>query len=119
MRAYLACDEGGIDELGAIDREQVAKLIDKANASLLTKKQFGVGFYRSERDFLEIRPVGGSEYMVWSDIISGGGGSSGLIGFFLKRKAHIEKIVAGREEAVEAVYYYMDHSREAFERQYT
>jgi hypothetical protein len=119
MRAYLAYDEGGIDELGAIDKEQVVSLIEKADASLRTKKQFGVGFYRSEKDFLEIRPVGKSEYMIWSDIISGGGGSSGLLGFFSMRKTHIDKIVAGRETAAEAVFYYMDHSREAFERKYT
>lgn len=118
MRAYLGYDEGGVEELGAIDKEQVVLLIDKADASLVTKKQFCVGFYRSEKDFLEIRPVGKSEYMIWSDIISGGGGSSGLLGFFSRRQTHIDKIVAGREAAAEAVFYYMDHSRDAFERHY-
>lgn len=118
MRAYIAYDEGGIDELGTIDREQVVSLIDKADASLATEKQFGIGFYRNKKDFIEIRPVGKSEYMVWSDIIARGQGS-GFFGFFLGRKAHIDKIVEEREAAVEAVYYYLDYSREAFERKYS
>lgn len=117
MRAYIAYDEGGIDELGEIDKEQVASLIDKADASLNVEKQFGVGFYRSKKDFLEIRPVGKSQYMVWSDLIANKQ-SSGLLSFFSWGKANLDKIVIGRDAAIEAVYYYMDYSREAFEQKY-
>ena len=48
-----------------------------------------------------------------------GHSGSGFSGFFLRRKAHIDKIVEGREAAAEAIYYYMDYSREAFERKYS
>jgi hypothetical protein len=118
MRAYKAYDEGDIDELGDIDKEKVASLIDKADASQAAEKQFGVGFYRSEKDFLEIRPVGRSQFMVWSDVLAQSR-SSGLLGFFSLRKAHIDKIVTGRDAAIEVVHYYMDNSREAFESKYS
>lgn len=65
MRAYFAYDEGGIEEIGEATREQVLSLIEQAKASLTKDKQFGVGFYRSERDFFEVRPVGKSQYMLW------------------------------------------------------
>ena len=87
----------------------------KKDASLIG--QFGVGFYRTETDFVEIRPVGKSEFMVWSDCIVKNA-SSGLLGFFQKKKSHIDKIVVGRESAIAAVSDYMDCSREAFEQKY-
>jgi hypothetical protein len=55
--------------------------------------------------------------MVWSDVLAQSG-SSGFLGFFTRQKAHIEKIVKGREAAIEVVHYYMDKSREAFESKY-
>ncbi len=118
MRAYIAHDEGGIEELGEVEKDQLLSLIDRAEASLATEKQFGVGFYRSEKDFLEVRPVGKSQFMIWSDVIAINT-SSGLLGVFSKKKAHIEKLVSGREAAVGAVSYYMDYSRGAFEREYS
>ncbi len=118
MRAYLAYDDGAIEELGDIERGQVASLIEKADGSLASDRQFGIGLYRNERDFFEIRPVGKSEYMLWSDIIAKSQ-SSGLLGFLFKRKTHIDKVVSGRDTAAEAALYYMEYSREAFERRYT
>jgi len=118
MRAYKAYDESGIEELGDVSKDQVSLLIEQADASLTTAKQFGVGFYRTEKDFLEIRPVGKSEYMVWSDRIAGNT-NTGFLGFFSKAKRHIDTTVTGREKAVEAVLYYMDYSREAFEQKYS
>ncbi len=118
MRAYLAHDDGGTEELGEAKKEQVLSLIDRAEASLATEKQFGVGFYRSEQDFLEVRPVGKSQYMIWSDVIASNTGS-GFLGLLSKKKAHIEKVVVGREAAAEAANCYMDFSREAFERKYS
>jgi len=118
MRAYKAYDESGIEELGEVAKDQVPSLIERADASLATDKQFGVGFYRSEKDFLEIRPVGKSEYMIWSDRIVRNT-SAGFLGSFSKTNSNIDKIVAGREKAVEAVLYYMDYSREAFEQKYS
>ena len=117
MRAYIAYDEGGIEELGEIERDGVLPLIDRADASLSKKSQFGVGFCRSKKDFLEVRPVGKSEYLLWSDAIAKAG-SAGFLGLFFRRKAHIDKIVAGRDAAATAVYYYMDYPRETFERKY-
>ena len=118
MRAYKAYDESGIEELGDVSKEQVSSLIELADASLASEKQFGIGFYRSETDFVEIRPVGKSEFMVWSDRIVKSA-SSGLLGLFQKKKSNIDKIVVGLDAAVEAVSYYMDYSREAFEQKYT
>jgi hypothetical protein len=116
MRAYFAYDEGGIEELGETTREQVVSLIEKAEASLSGDKQFCVGFCRSERDFFEVRPVGKSQYMLWSDIISGGG-KRGFVARFLQRKTHINKIVE-RDLAVAAAYDYFECSREEFELKY-
>jgi hypothetical protein len=118
MRAYLAYDDGAIEELGDIVRDQVASLIDKADASLAADRQFGIGLYRNDKDFFEIRPVGKCEYMIWSDIIAKSQ-SSGLLGFLFKRKSHIDKVLSGRDTAAEAAFYYMEYPREAFERRYT
>ena len=118
MRAYIAYDEGGIEELGDIDKDQVLSLIDKADASLTGAKQFGVGFYRSEKDFLEVRPVGKSQYMLWSDLIVKGQ-STGFASFFSRRKTHIDNIINGRAAAADVVYSYMDYSREEFEHKYS
>lgn len=117
MRAYFAFDEGGIEELGEVIREQILSLIDQAETSLTGDKQFGVGFYRSERDFFEVRPVGKSQYMLWSDLIVDSG-SRGFIARLLQRKTHMEKIVAGRDLAVAAARDYFEYSREEFERKY-
>jgi len=67
MRAYLAYDDSGIKELGDVSKDDLPALIEQADASLATHKQCGVGLYRSEKDFLEIRPAGKSEYLIWSD----------------------------------------------------
>ena len=114
MRAYKAFDESGIEELGPVSKEQVPALIAAAETSL-SGKSFGLGLYRSEKDFIEVRPVGKSEYLIWSDRITGGGG----ILSWLARKPHIQKIVAGQAQAIEAAFYYMDSSRDAFERKYS
>ena len=113
MRAYKGFEESGIEELGPVSGEQVADLIAAAEASL-SNKPYGLGLYRSKKDFVGIRPVGDSEYLVWSDRISGGG----LLARFFS-SGHIEKVVRSRAEAVEAALYYMDSSREAFERKYS
>src|SRR5271165_914425 len=117
MRAYFAYDEGGIEELGEATREQVPLLIEQAEASLSGDRQFGVGFYRSERDFVEVRPVGKSQYMLWSDLISGNS-NRGFVARFLQRKTHIDKIVEGRGLAVAAACDYFDCPRDEFERKY-
>ena len=90
MRAYFAYDEGGIEELGEATREQVPLLIKQAEASLSGGKQFGVGFYRTERDFVEVRPVGKSQYMIWSDLISGNGNRGFLARLLQRRRTSIK-----------------------------
>jgi hypothetical protein len=117
MRAYFAYDEGGIEELGEATREQVPLLIKQAEASLSGGKQFGVGFYLAERDFVEVRPVGKSQYMIWSDLISANG-NRGFLARLLQRKTNINKIVAGRDLAVAAACEYFDCPRDEFERKY-
>jgi hypothetical protein len=118
MRPYKAYDESGIEELGDDSKDQISSLIEQADTSLATDKQFGIGFYRTEKDFLEIRPVGKSEYMIWSDRIARNA-NVGFLGLFSKAKSHIDLIVSGREKAIEAVLYYMNYSREAFEQKYS
>jgi hypothetical protein len=118
VRAYREYDESGIEELGDISREQVPQLIADAEESLTTAKQFGVGFYRTEQDFLEIRPVGKSQYMIWSDKIAENSASS-FFGRLFQKRGNIYKVVTGRERAIESVLFYMDYSREAFERKYS
>ena len=117
MRAYFAYDEGRIEELGETTKEQVLTLIEQAEASLAKDKQFGVGFYRTERDFFEVRPVGESQYILWSDLIADSG-NRGFVARFLRSKTHIEKIVDGRVLAAAAAYDYFECSREEFERKY-
>lgn len=74
-------------------------------------------FYRSELDFFEVRPVGKSQFMLWSDLIADSG-KRGFIARFLRSKTHIEKIVIGRDLAAAAAYDYFECSREGFERKY-
>jgi hypothetical protein len=117
MRAYFAYDEGGIEELGETTQERVRSLIEQAEASLTKDKQFGVVFYRTKRDFFEVRPVGKSQFMLWSDLISDVG-NRGFVARFFQRKTHINKIVEGRDLAAAAAYDYFQSSREEFERKY-
>ena len=114
MREYIAYDDSGIEELGDVSKGQVLSLIEQAVASLANDKQFAVGFCRRESDFLEIRPVWKSQYMIWSDRLV-----PRRLRDVSRVKRHIEKVVIGREAAHEAVLFYMDDSREAFEARYT
>jgi hypothetical protein len=113
MRAYLAYDDSGIKELGAISKDDLPSLIEQADASLTTDKQYGVGLYRSEKDFLEVRPVGKSEYLIWSDRLV-----PRRLRDLFRVKIHIDRVVIGREAALQAMLYWMDNSREAFEQKY-
>jgi hypothetical protein len=113
MRAYLAYDDSGIKELGDVSKDDLPALIEQADASLATHKQCGVGLYRSEKDFLEIRPAGKSEYLIWSDRLA----PRRLLDL-LRVKRHIDRVVIGREAAYQAMLYWMDNSREAFEQKY-
>lgn len=117
MRAYFAYDTGGMEELGETSQEQIPSLIARADASLSTDNQFGVGLYRSDDDFVEIRPVGNGEYLIWSDIIAVGS-DRGFLSLLFGRKQHIDKVVAGRDLATAAAYDYMERSRAEFERRY-
>lgn len=113
IRAYKAFDEAGIEELGFISRAQIQPLVLSAEASL-AENAYGLGLYRSSRDFVEIRPVGKSEFLVWSDLIAR---KPGWLYWFARRQ-HVERIVVGHARAVEAAHDYIDHPRDAFERKY-
>ena len=112
MKAYKAYLDSGIEELGDKPLNVVLDLIRSARQSE-DVKEFGIGFYRSERDFMEVRYVGKDQYLIWSDRI---------VGPLWKRllsKRHIEKIVDGDQGALEAVSVYFEQSRERFEQRYS
>ena len=114
MRAYKIYDELDMEELGDIKKGQISALLDEADASLSSDKPYGIGLYRSEEDFVEIRPVGHSGYLIWSDRLSTPRGFMGL----LSRKKRIEKIIENRAQAIEAAICYMEQSRDEFEQKY-
>jgi len=120
VRGYLCYDEHGIEELGEVHEDDLPALLDRADAALSGNRQFGIGLYRSKQDFFEIRPVGKSEYMLWSDRIVGrrGAGFWGWLAWLLA-KAQIDQTVQGRSTALAAASYYMSHTRDAFERKYS
>lgn len=117
MRAYMRYEQGEVKELGEVGRKQVQGLIDRADFSIVTPRPYGLGFYRSEADFLELTPVGQSEFLLWSDLITGRQDAS-LLRSLLRSKQHIDIIVKGREAAAAVVLEYMDSSRQAFERRF-
>jgi hypothetical protein len=114
MRAYKAFEESGIEELGTVSKSQIPALIAAATLSMAEKNSFAVGLYRSEADFVEIRPVSKDAYLIYADRIAQNGGMLG----WLFRKAPIEKTLNSQAYAVEAAYYFMDESRASFERKY-
>lgn len=113
MRAYKLFVESGIEELGPVAREDVPALMASVEETPDVDWR-GVGFYRDEKDFVEINPVGDSKFMIWSDLIAG----EKRFLSWPSRKRCIERIVIGRARAVEAVLDYMDLSREEFEEKY-
>lgn len=112
MKAYKAYLESGIEELGDKPLKVALDLISSARQSESTK-EFGIGFYRSERDFMEVRYVGRGQFLIWSDRIVGPRWKR------LFRKPHIEKVVDGDQGALEAVTAYFEQSRESFEQKYS
>ena len=116
MQAYKSFVESGIEELGEITKDQIPMLFDAAEKALEAPDeniQFALGFCRSEKDFLEITPVGKSQYLIWSDRIAP---KKGIAGWFGRKR--IEKIVTGRDQAIEAALYYWEHERGEFEETY-
>ena len=110
-------EQGEVKELGQVGRKQIRGLVEQADLSSVTVRPYGVGFYRSEADFLEITPVGRSEFLLWSDFIvkrSGGG----LFRFLRRDKRHIDTCIRGREAAIAVAHNYVDLSRQAFERKF-
>jgi hypothetical protein len=114
MRVYKGYDTGKIEELGAPDQSALPTLLSEAVSSI-GKNDFCIGVNRSEKDFVEIRPVGKSQYMVWSDRLC----KTGTFWQRLSQTRNIQKVVEGEERAIEALNTYMDESREAFEQAYT
>lgn len=72
MRVYkLMSNDSSIEGLGDLSREQIMPLLTEADEDLRDdKEQFSIGLYRSEADYIEITPVGNSEYQAFSDIIA-------------------------------------------------
>ena len=114
MRAYKAFDDGRIEELGDIPSSHFVEYIEAA-AESLGGDSFGFGLMRSEKDFVEIRPVGNDQYLIWSDVLVR---RKGLLSALFSR-AHIEVLVDSRERALEAALAYENCPREEFERRYS
>ncbi|WP_111265062.1 hypothetical protein [Marilutibacter maris] len=115
MRAYRL-SRRGIEELGPVSSEQVQALIADAEASLsgAGDEGFGIGLYRSEQDFIEIAPVGNDTFLLHSDRICD---RRGLLAR-LFGGCHIQTRLVGRRQAIDAAQYYLEVSRESFERRY-
>ena len=114
MIVYKGYDTGTIEELGVLDQSALSALLSEAVNSI-GKNDFCIGINRSKKDFVEIRPVGKSQYMVWSDRLC----KTGTFWQRLSQPRNIQKVVEGEERAIEALNTYMSESREAFERAYT
>ena len=117
MRAYFAYGGGEISELGPAGLDELDSLLAQAEASLAepsAERQFGLGLCRSDDDFAQVSPVGRGEYLLWSDRIVRKGGLLGL----LARSRPIQPILQSRTAALEALRFYMQSSREAFEARY-
>ena len=114
MRIYKGYGTGKIEELGVLDQSVLAALLSEAVSSI-GKNDFCIGVNRSKSDFVEIRPLGKSQYMVWSDRLC----KTGKFWQRLSQTRNIQKIVEGKERAIEALDIYINESREAFERAYT
>lgn len=114
MRVYKGYDSGDIEELGSLVEDNIPEMIDGAVNSL-GSNDYCIGIYRSEKDFMEVRPVGNEQFLIWSDRII----KHGNLFKRLMLKAHIEKVVNGRENAISAINLYVNGSREEFEQCYT
>ena len=117
MRAYFVYGGGDILELGPTSIDKLDSLFSKAEASLAepeAERQFGLGICRTDRDFAQVTPVGGGEYLLWSDRIVRKGG---LLWFFATSRP-IQPTLQSRVAALDALRFYMESSREAFEARY-
>lgn len=117
MRAYFAYGGGKLLELGPVGSDKLDELLAQAEQSLVEpdlERQFGLGLCRSDRDFAQVTPAGGGEYLLWSDRIVGSGG---LLGIFTRSRP-ISPVLQGRAAALTALEVYMKSSRDAFEARY-
>jgi hypothetical protein len=114
MNIYKCYDSGGIEELGFYNEKELPRLISQAVESL-GNNDFGIGVNRTEKDFVEIRPVGNNQFMLWSDRLNKSG--SFLSKIFQSR--NIQLTLKGEDEAIEAIKHYVMSSRERFEEKYS
>mgnify|MGYP000686279733 CR=1 FL=1 len=114
MNVYKGYDSGKIEDIGNVSRPGIEQLLREAVESI-GNNDFCIGLNRSDKDFVEIRPVGNSQYIVWSDRLC-------KIGSFWQRflqTRNIEKIVEGESNALQAIEIYINKPREHFEQTYT
>ncbi len=114
MKIYKCFDSGGIEELGELKSTDLPELLTQAVDSL-GNNDFGIGAQRSEKDFVEVRPVGKDQFMVWSDRIC----KTGTFFQRLVQSGNIEKTIEGEKLALEVFRVYRNQSRESFEAKYT
>ena len=114
MKMYKCYDEGGIEELGRYDETVFPALLAEAVESL-GKNDFGIGICRTEEDFIEIRPVGKDQYLLWSDRLH----KSGSFFSRLFQDTNIQRTIEGESRVMKIVQDYKTSSRKNFELEYS
>ncbi len=115
MNAYKSFCDGQLQELGEVGPSDVTALLADADTALSSgQPSYSLGFCRSDSDFLEICPVGRSQYLLHADLLA----TPWSFKRFLTRKSHIERIVTGAPAAIQTVLDFMERPREEFERIY-
>ena len=114
MKAYKGYESGEIEEILAFNENSLRKLLADSIASL-ESDYFCFGLKRNKKDFVEIHPVGKSQFIVRSDRIC----KSGSFWQRLSQSGTIEKTVGSEAEVLSILSTYMHHTREEFESKYT
>ena len=113
MNAYKAYESGEIEEILAFNENSLRKLLADSIASL-GSDYFCFGLQRSNKDFVEIHPVGKSQFIFRSDRLC----KSGSFWQRLTQSGTIERKVESEEEVLSILNTYMHHTREEFESKY-
>ncbi len=112
MKAYRAFDGSEIEAFGEMEFDQIFELIEESIGSLGGGREFGIGIFRSEKDVLEIRPVGNDIFLIGSDYIA--------LPFWKKlfSKNHMSPIVSGMGAVKNVIRSYTEKSRIECEKEY-
>lgn len=98
MNIYKCYDEGGIEKLGKYDEKTFPALLFRAVESL-GGNDLGIGISRTEEDFIEIRPVGKDQYLLWSDRLH----RHGSVLSRLFQDTNIQQTIKGKSQVMKIV----------------